>query len=125
MSLPQPLERRLAHLLDELETECAHAEVALRSRNWPKMRESLYDQRRTRQAIVNELAASSRALESIPEVATRLRAIFAFRADQLRRLAAYRNDVSEHLRTARKWKDASRAARRSIGPTPVIVSSVR
>ena len=109
-------------MLDELEGACAQAEAAMRARDWDRMREALFDQRRTKQAIINELAAASTRVETIPEVFSRLQAIFAFRSDQLRRLVTYRNEVSSRLQNARKWKDAARAARKALGPTAVVLS---
>ena len=120
----QQLKARLEPLLAELEEECAQAEAALRAREWPKFSQSLFDQRRTRQAIVNELAAAECDVQTLPEVFTRLQAIFTFRNDQLRRLAAYRTQVSKQLQITRKWKDAARSARHGLGPAPRLISKV-
>lgn len=125
MSSPQPLEQRLAAYLAELEEECAQAEVALRARKWGALEASMWNQRRIRQAIINDLAAEKRALQTMPEAFNRLQAIFTFRNDQLRRLTAYRAEVSRRLQITRKWKDATRSAMRGIGPTPVILSRVQ
>jgi hypothetical protein len=122
MSSPQPLEQRLIALLGEFEEECAQAEVALRSRKWDALRTIMFNQGRIRQAIINELAAGKADVRSMPAVFTRLQAIFTFRNDQLRRLTAYRAEVSRRLQLTRKWKDATRSARRGIGPTPMFVS---
>jgi hypothetical protein len=124
-TLPQPLEELLRPLLDELEEECAQAEVALRARDWKALEQSFADQRRTRQAIVNELAARECDACTMPELLGRLQGIFTFREDQLRRLVAYRAEVSKRLQVARKWKDAARSARRSLGPTPVLISKIQ
>jgi hypothetical protein len=122
MNSPQLLEQRLAGLLGEFEEECAQAEVALRARKWDTLRTVMFNQGRIRQAIINELAASRVDVRTMPEVFTRLQAIFTFRNDQLRRLTAYRAEVSRRLQLTRKWKDATRAARRGIGPTPMVLS---
>jgi len=125
MNLPQPLKERLSALLAELEEQCAQAEVALRNRNWDALQTSLWEQRRTRQALVNELAASQTDVNTVPDVFTRLQVVLTFRNDQLRRLTAYRTEVSRRLQITRKWKDATRSARRGIGPTPVVISKVQ
>jgi hypothetical protein len=122
MSSLQPLEQRLAALLGEFEEECAQAEVALRARKWDVLRTVMFNQGRIRQAIINELAASHVDVRTMPEVFTRLQAIFTFRNDQLRRLTAYRSELSRRLQLTRKWKDATRSARRGIGPTPMVLS---
>jgi hypothetical protein len=122
--LPQQLRDRLTALLNELEEECAQAEVALRARDWQALEQSFWNQRRTRQAIVNELAAANCDVRTQPEIYGRLQAIFTFRDDQLRRLAAYRKEVSRQLQITRKWKDAARSARHGIGPAPMVISRV-
>jgi PAS domain-containing protein len=119
------LKGRLIALLAQLEEECAQAEVALRARNWEALGESMGHQRRTRQAIVNELAAARCDVHAVPEIVDRLQAIFTFRNDQLRRLTAYRAEVSGRLQITRKWKDAARSARRGIGPAPVFISRMQ
>jgi len=120
-SLP-PLEQRLAALLAEFEEECAQAEVALRARKWDVLRTVMFNQGRIRQAIINDLAAEKVDVRTMPEVYSRLQAIFTFRNDQIRRLTAYRAEVSRRLQLTRKWKDATRSAQRGIGPTPVFIS---
>lgn len=120
----QQLRARLEPLLAELEEECAQAEAALRSREWAKLKQSLFEQRRTRQAIVNELAAAKSDARTLPDVFTRLQAIFTFRNDQIRRLTAYRAQVSKQLQITRKWKDAARSARFATGPAPRLISKV-
>lgn len=122
MNLPQPLKERLQALLLELEEECAQAEVALRARQWDTLEESFFNQRRTRQAIVNELAAANCDVRTEPEIFNRLQAILTFRNDQLRRLGTYRTEISRRLQITRKWKDAARAARRGVGPSPMLIS---
>jgi len=64
-------------------------------------------------------------VRTMPDAFTRLQAIMTFRNDQLRRLAAYRAEVSRRLQITRKWKDAARSARRGIGPTPIMLSRVQ
>jgi hypothetical protein len=125
MSSLQPLEQRLAQLLSEFEEECAQGEVALRGRKWDELRRIMFNQGRLRQAIINDLAAEQADVRAMPEVFTRLQAIFTFRNDQLRRLTAYRTEVSRRLQITRKWKDAARSARRGIGPSPVLISRVQ
>ncbi|MBV8424090.1 MAG: hypothetical protein JO349_02780 [Candidatus Eremiobacteraeota bacterium] len=125
MSSLLPLDQRLAALLTELEEECAQAEVALRSRTWDAMEASMSNQRRIRQAIINELAAAKLEMQAFPEAFTRAQAIFTFRNDQLRRLNAYRAEVSRRLQITRKWKDVARSARKGLGPSPVIISKVQ
>ncbi|HTX02453.1 MAG TPA: hypothetical protein VMD07_02135 [Candidatus Acidoferrales bacterium] len=122
MSSLQPLEQRLNTLLAEFEEECAQAEVALRARKWDVLRTVMFNQGKIRQAIINELAAERADIRTMPDVFTRLQAIFTFRGDQLRRLTAYRTEVSRRLQLTRKWKDATRSARRGIGPTPMVIS---
>ena len=112
-------------LLLELEEQCAQAEVALRGRKWNELEQSMCDQRRIRQAIVNELAAAECEIQTLPDVFARLQAIFTFREDQLRRLQAYRAEVSRRLQLTRKWKDAARSARHATGPAPVLISRVQ
>ncbi|MGH7684059.1 MAG: hypothetical protein ACREMT_06930, partial [Vulcanimicrobiaceae bacterium] len=111
----QQLKERLGALLAELEEECAQAEAALRAQQWDVLEGSFCDQRRTRQAIVNELAAAACDVRTLPDVFMRLQAIFTFREDQLRRLKAYRVEVSRRLQITRKWKDAARSARHGMG----------
>lgn len=125
MSSLQLLEQRLAQLLSEFEEECAQAEVALRGRKWDDLRSIMFNQGRIRQAIINDLASARADVRSMPEVYTRLQAIFTFRNDQLRRLTAYRSEVSRRLQVTRKWKDATRSAKRGIGPTPAFISRVQ
>jgi len=109
--------------LDELERAVAEGEVALRARDWPALALSFANQRRIRQGIINELALLGLTPENAPPaVLERLQAVFAFRNDQLRRLTAYRNEVSSQLQRARKWKDIARSARAGIGPSPVLIS---
>lgn len=122
MSSLQPLEQRLTSLLAEFEEECAQAEVALRARKWDALRTVMFNQGRIRQAIINDLAAEKIDIRTLPEIYSRLQAIFTFRNDQLRRLTAYRAEVSRRLQITRKWKDAARSARRGIGPSPMILS---
>ncbi|MBV8600520.1 MAG: hypothetical protein JO359_03025 [Candidatus Eremiobacteraeota bacterium] len=109
-------------MLDELEAACSQAEAAMRARNWEAMTQAINDQRRVKQGIINELHAASVKVESLPDVFRRLQAIFAFRGNQLRRLIAYRNDVSQRLQNARKWKDAARSANAGLGPVASIIS---
>ena len=90
MSSLQLLEQRLVQLLSEFEEECAQAEVALRGRKWDDLRRIMFNQGRIRQAIINDLATARADVRSMPEVYTRLQAIFTFRNDQLRRLTARR-----------------------------------
>lgn len=125
MNLQQPHSDRLEALLKELEEECAQAEVALRARQWEALEQSFWNQRRTRQAIVNELAAANCDVRTEPQIFNRLQAILTFRNDQLRRLATYRTEVSRRLQVTRKWKDAARAARKGIGPAPMLISQVQ
>ena len=123
MSSPPSPEEVLAPLLDELESACAEAEVALRARDWAALALSFANQRRIRQAVVNELAALGFGQDAPPpDARRRLEVVFAFRNDQLRRLTAYRNEVSAQLQRARKWKDITRSARAGMGPTPVLIS---
>jgi len=122
MSSQRPLNERLAALLDDFEEQCAQAEVALRARRWNVLEQFIADQRRTRQAIVNELASENATVQTMPDIFSRLQAIFTLRNDQVRRLTAYRAEVSRRLQLTRKWKDASRSARRGIGPSPVVLS---
>jgi hypothetical protein len=110
-------------MLAELEQACAEAERALRARQWAALSQSFANQRRLRQGVVNDLAAMGYALNTAPpEVLNRLEAVFTFRNDQLRRLTAYRNEVSSQLQRARKWKDIARSARVGMGPTPQLIS---
>ncbi len=125
MSSLLPLEQRLAQFLSEFEEECAQAEVALRGRKWDDLRRIMFNQGRIRQAIINDIAAENADIRAMPEVHMRLQAIFTFRNDQLRRLTAYRTEVSRRLQITRKWKDAARSARRGIGPSPVLLSRVQ
>lgn len=125
MSSLQPLERRLAQYLAELEEECAQAEVALRGRKWDDLRKIMFNQGRIRQAIINDLAAEDTDVRAMPEIFTRLQAIFTFRNDQLRRLTAYRAEVSRRLQLTRKWKDVTRSAKRGLGPNPTFISRVQ
>ncbi len=125
MSSLQQLEQRLTQLLAEFEEECAQAEVALRGRKWDDLRRIMFNQGRIRQAIINGLAAEHADLRAMPEIHTRLQAIFTFRNDQLRRLTAYRTEVSRRLQLTRKWKDVTRAAKRGMGPTPAFISRVQ
>jgi hypothetical protein len=120
----QQLKERLGALLAELEEQCAQAEAALRARHWDALEVSFADQRRTRQAIVNELAAAACDAQTLPDVYLRLQAILTFRDDQLRRLQAYRTEISRRLQVTRKWKDAAKSARRGMGPSPVVISRV-
>lgn len=120
----QTLKERLEAHLAEMEEECAQAEAALRGRQWGKLKLSFREQRRTRQAIANDLAAAKCDVRTIPDVYARLQAIFTFRNDQLRRLVAYRTEVSRRLQITRKWKDAARSARQGIGPAPMVISRV-
>jgi len=120
----QQLKARLDPLLAEFEEQCAQAEAALRAREWPKLEQSLFEQRRIRQGIVNELAAAEMDVREVPDVFARLQAIFTFRNDQLRRLTAYRAQVSKQLQITRKWKDAARSARYGTGPAPRLISKV-
>jgi hypothetical protein len=119
------LTERLGPLLAELEEQCAQAEVALRGRKWKELEQSFFDQRRIRQAIVNELAAAECDVRTLPDVFERIQAIFTFREDQLRRLKAYQTEVSRRLQLTRKWKDAARSARHANGPSPVFISRVQ
>jgi hypothetical protein len=119
------LDDEIRPLLDELEEACAQAEVALRARNWDGLRERLFDQRRVRQAIVNAVAASGEPLDAVPDTEKRLRAILRFRDDQLRRLTAYRNDVSERLQNTRRWRNATRSAQRGMGANGVLLETVQ
>ena len=121
----ETLQERLAPLLAELEEECAQAEVALRARNWARFDESMCNQRRTRQAIVNDIAAAECDVRTLPEVYARLQAIFTFRQDQLRRLTTYRAEVSKRLQMTRKWKDVARSARHATEPAPLWISRVQ
>jgi len=125
MSSQRPLNERLEILLDEFEEQCAQAEVALRGRQWQSLEQFIADQRRTRQAIVNELAAENAVVQTMPEVFSRLQAIFTLRNDQIRRLNSYRTEVSRRLQITRKWKDATRSARRGMGPSPVLFSKTQ
>jgi hypothetical protein len=125
MNSLQPLEQRLTQLLSEFEEECAQAEVALRGRKWDDLRRIMFNQGRIRQAIINDLAAEHSDLRAMPEIFTRLQAIFTFRNDQLRRLSAYRAEVSRRLQLTRKWKDVTRSAKRGMGPTPAFISRVQ
>jgi hypothetical protein len=122
MNSPQPLNVRVRAILEELEEQCAQAEVALRSRNWLALKKSFWEQRRIRQALINELAAEKISVRTMPDVFTRLQAIHTFRNDQLRRMTAYRTEVSRRLQLTRKWKDATRSARKGMGPAPVLFS---
>lgn len=119
------LTERLAPLLADLEEHCAQGEVALRRRDWQRLEQSMFDQRRIRQAIVNELAAAECDVRALPDVFARLHAIFTFREDQLRRLTAYRAEVSRRLQITRKLRDVARSARRAAGPTPVLISRIQ
>ena len=121
----QQLKERIGELLADLEEECAQAEAALRARRWDALETSFSNQRRTRQAIVNELAAAACDVRTLPDVFTRLQAIFTFREDQLRRMQAYRVELSRRLQLTRKWKDAARSARRGMGPAPLLISRVQ
>ncbi len=125
MSSLQPLEQRLTQFLSEFEEECAQAEVALRGRKWDDLRRIMFNQGRIRQAIINDLAAEHADVRVMPEVYTRLQAIFTFRNDQLRRLTAYRMEVSRRLQLTRKWKDVTRSAKRGMGPSPTFISRVQ
>ncbi len=125
MSSLQPLEQRLTQFLSEFEEECAQAEVALRGRKWDDLRRIMFNQGRIRQAIINDLAAEHADVRVMPEVYTRLQAIFTFRNDQLRRLTAYRMEVSRRLQLTRKWKDVTRSAKRGMGPSPTFNSRVQ
>jgi len=118
------VEQRLQPILAEMEEYCAQAEAALRSRQWDRFKLAMREQRRLRQAITNELASAKCELRELPQAFARLQAIFTFRNDQLRRLVTYRSEVSKRLQITRKWKDATRSARRGIGPSPMLISRV-
>lgn len=93
-----------------LERSCLEADAALVERRWPQVDAAF----RAQSKLTNDLerffeAAPEIAPASDAKVAQRLRGILAYRADQLRRLRSYRDDVATRLSSIGKVNAFSRS----------------
>ncbi len=105
----------VAHAIVALERSCLDADAALVERRWPDVRAAFGCQ----VALTSELArlfAETPAISPANDekVAHRVRGIYVYREDQLRRLRAYRDDVLERLTTIGKMKAFSRSIGRRV-----------
>jgi hypothetical protein len=95
------------------ERSCLSAEAALVERRWKDVTAAFEAQTR----LTEELAELFRRAPDLapardPKVAQRIRGILVYRADQLRRLEAYRDAVGRRLASIGKIRELSRTMRR-------------
>jgi len=119
--------REIVALVTELEQVLVAAEALLVARDWPALERSVLDQRRLTHALEKamEATAAERPPEFESELRLRIARIARRRADQLRRLEAFRDAVGSRLATMAKAKAMRRAARPIGGPTPALINSLR
>jgi hypothetical protein len=101
----------LAAVVDELESLCVASERALMAKEWDELARVLDEHRRVTQAIANELALVELAPEPDVALQRRLRRVHAVRADQLLRLARFRESLASRLATVARLN----SMRRSLG----------
>jgi hypothetical protein len=119
--------REIVALVTELEQLLVDAEDLLVARDWPALERSVLDQRRTTHALEKAIHATAgqRPEPFEREMLMRIGRIERRRADQLRRLEAFRDAVGSRLETMAKAKAMRRAARPLGGPTPALINSLR
>jgi hypothetical protein len=119
--------REIVALVTELERLVVAAEDLLVRRDWPALEVSARDQRRVTHALekVMDATAGERPAQFERELSARIARIARRRADQLRRLEAFRDAVGARLATMAKAKAMRRAARPIGGPTPALINSLR
>lgn len=111
-----------------LEHLCDDMEAALASRKWTALQRSFGDARRISHALKNamENAATVRDERFDARIQARIRRVFSVRDDQLARLRAYRDAVSERLQAIAKHKAFARAiGARDIRSRAHLISDVR
>ncbi len=119
--------REIVALVTELEQLLAAAEGLLANREWAALERSVADQRRVTHALEKAIAATS-DLRPEPfdrELQLRLGHIARRRADQLRRLEAFRDAVASRLAVMARAKAMRRASRPLGGPVPALINSLR
>jgi hypothetical protein len=94
-----------------LEQLCSELEVALRSRDWPRMDCAIADARRTMHELENAMAdaTSVRTADFDREIFARLQRVYAVRDEQMKRLASIHEEVAENLRALSRWKGYARS----------------
>lgn len=111
-----------------LEQLCVDMETALAARRWAALHGFFGDARRLGHALKNamENAASVRDEDFDARMHARIRRVSAVRDDQLARLRAYRDAVSERLQAIAKHKAFARAiGARDIRSRAHLISDVR
>ena len=111
----------VARAIVALERACLDADAAFVERRWPDVRSAFHRQ----SALTGELARIfSEAPDVAPDrdekVARRMRGVFTFREDQLRRMRAYRDEVGERLRAIGKINAFSRTIGRRVSRIGVV-----
>ena len=104
-----------------LERSCLAADAAIVERRWSDLDVVFADQ----QALTDRLVAIFFAVPEVsPErdarVMTRLRGVLAYRDDQLRRLRAYHEGVTERLRSLERMRRFSRSIGTHVAPARVL-----
>jgi phosphoserine phosphatase len=119
--------REIVALVTELERLLVAAEDLLVKRDWPALERSVVDQRRVTHALEKamEATAGERPADFERELRMRIARIARRRADQLRRLEAFRDAVGSRLATMAKAKAMRRAARPLGGPAPALINALR
>lgn len=119
--------RQIVALMNEFDASVSLAEEFLLARAWPELKAALADQRRLTHAVSNLVAASKgRRPEAFnEELRRRLRTIEEKRADQRRRLVAFRDAVGSRLTMLGRAKAMQRAVRSTDGPPPAIINAFR
>jgi len=119
--------REIVALVTELEGLVVAAEELLVERDWAELERSVSDQRRVTHALEKAISATDgqRPDPFERELQMRIARIAHRRADQLRRLEAFRDAVGSRLSTMAKAKAMRRAARPLGGPVPALINSLR
>jgi hypothetical protein len=119
--------REIVALVTELEQLLVAADDLLTERDWPALERSVANQRRVTHALEKAMAATSgrRPAQFERELRLRIEHIARRRADQLRRLEAFRDAVASRLAVMARAKAMRRAARPIGGPVPALINSLR
>jgi phosphoserine phosphatase len=119
--------REIVALVTELERLVVAAEDLLVARDWKALEQSVLDQRRVTHGLEKAMTATAgeRPADFERELRLRIARIARRRAEQLRRLEAFRDAVGSRLAVMAKAKAMRRAARPLGGPTPALINSLR
>ncbi|MGB8265503.1 MAG: hypothetical protein WCE44_04215 [Candidatus Velthaea sp.] len=119
--------REIVLLVNELERLLVAAEDILVERDWPALERSVADQRRVMHALEKAISATdgSRPDAFDNELRMRITRSDQRRADQLRRLEAFRDALASRLGVMARAKAMRRAARPIGGPVPALINSLR